>query len=243
MKNKEQIISERLRPQIWQWGYLVLKPILCNLKNFAERVQRENARKILDLGCGRKPYEEIFSFCAKFVGFDIERNEKVDVVGVNWDLPFQDDEFDALISTQVLEHTARINETVAEITRVVKNNGLIFISVPFAFPEHGVPYDYFRFTKYGLREIFRDFEVLEVIPSGGYISTLMRLWNVFIFSFFKSNLIFAPIFLLNNLVGLLADKIVIFICRLIGKRTIAVNIKNIYFGFPENYSIILRNKK
>jgi len=248
MKNRsiQEKIFERVHPRIWQWDYLGLKPLLNNLNIFSKNVEKEGAKTILDLGCGAKPYASLFKFADKFVGFDIEKNDRVDFVGYNWDLPFRDGEFDALISTQVLEHTAKITETVQEIRRVVKNDGLIYVSVPLTSPEHGIPYDFYRFTRFGLMEIFRDFEVLKIEPHNGYISTLFRLWNFFLnylnyFSGFKYFLF--PVFLINNILGLLFDK---FFLIFFGKSKIPVFkefYEKLYMGMTESYSMVLKNKK
>lgn len=245
MKNNtsQEIVLERINPKIWHWGYLALKPILNNIRIFSKVIEKDGVKRILDLGCGLKPYESLFPFAEKFIGLDIKRNEKVDIVGVNWNLPFGDNEFDALISTQVLEHTSKIKETVDEIRRVVKKDGLIFISVPLVFPEHGAPYDFYRFTKYGLREVFKEFEIIEIIPSGGYINTILRLWNAFLTSVPGSKYIFFPIFLANNLLAVLSDKMVMLIIKKIKSNSLVISIGNVYFSMPENYCLIARNKK
>lgn len=242
-KSVQERIVERVRPRIWQWDYLGLGPLLKNIINFSIMAKKEEVNNILDLGCGTKPYQSIFPFAEKFVGFDVEKNERVDFVGFNWDLPFQDDEFDALISTQVLEHTAKITETIQEIRRVVKSGGLVYVSVPLTFPEHGIPYDFYRFTRFGLMEIFKDFEIIKMIPHNGYISTLFRLWNVFLNYFPEAKYFLFPIFFINNIIGILADN---FFFIFFGKSKIPVFrefYEKLYMGFTESYSIILRNKK
>jgi SAM-dependent methyltransferase len=121
---------ERLRPRIWQWDYLGLRPLLMHLIRFSRKANGEGVKRVLDLGCGAKPYASLFPFAEAFIGFDVEKNENVDFVGFNWDLPFSDNEFDALICTQVLEHTAKTAETIQEIKRVVKKGGLIMSLFP-----------------------------------------------------------------------------------------------------------------
>ncbi len=235
------VINERLSPMPWQCGYLVLRSILMDLRWFSLLTRNKSAKKFLDLGCGRKPYRQIFPFTENYVGFDIDKNDSVDVTGVNWDLPFGENEFDAVICTQVLEHTARITETISEIRRVVKNDGLVFVSVPLVFPEHGAPYDYYRFTQYGLREIFRDFEVVKIIPQGGYFNTFFRMINLFLNYFPGSRIIFAPIFFLNNISAMILDTMALLVSMVNNKMKHAY--ESIYMAMPENYSIILRNRK
>lgn len=240
IKNKK--IQERIAPQFWQWDYLGLKPLLNNLNIFSKNIKKEGVKTILDLGCGSKPYESLFKFVDKFVGFDIEKNERVDFVGYNWNLPFSDNEFDALISTQVLEHTAKIAETVKEIRRVVKNGGLIYISVPLTFPEHGIPYDFYRFTRFGLMEVFKDFEIIEIVPHNGYIATMFRLWNAFLNYIPGARFFLFPVFFINNLLALTADGLAKAVSCLpipIVKEAYG----KLYMGMTESYSMTLRNKK
>ncbi len=243
MKNDFNVkTKERINPKIYQSGYLVLKAILSDIRFFSRLIRKQRAKNILDLGCGVKPYESIFSFADKFVGFDVEKNDRVDDIGLNWNLPYKDNEFDALITTQVLEHTAKLKETIQEIRRVVKKDGLIFVSVPMTFPIHGAPYDYYRFTQYGLKEIFKDFDIIKIIPSSGYIATQIRLINIFLSHFFLAQYLFFPIFLFNNILAIIADNFIKFILRLGGARGNFIYQK-IYMSLPENYSLILKNKK
>jgi len=232
---------EWARPVITDWSYISLKALARQVRTFASMVEKENARSLLDLGCGAKPYRPFFPHIEKYIGFDIAAGPEVDVVGKNWDLPFANDEFDALLTTQVLEHTAKLLPTVQEIQRVVKTKGLIFVSAPLTYPEHGVPYDYYRFTRYGLLELFRDFTVVHISSSGGFLSTLCKLHNVF-WNYFPYARYWAwPLFLFNNIVGLAAD----FIFSRFSKSQVSVLAKaaDIYMRMPENFMIVLRNTK
>jgi SAM-dependent methyltransferase len=235
-------LRERLNPMPWQQGFLGMHPLLHALKDFSQKIKNENAKKILDLGCGVKPYESLFPAVEKYVGFDVEPHPRVDVTGFNWDLPFEDNEFDALISTQVLEHTAKVRETVTEIRRVVKSGGLIYISVPLTFPEHGIPYDFYRFTRYGLMEVFRDFEIISLTPHNGYLATLIRLWNAFLNYIPGARFFLWPVFLVNNLVALCFDAVAKALSHL-PYPLIKEAYDKVYMGMTESYSIVLRNKK
>jgi SAM-dependent methyltransferase len=219
-----------------------MKPLLIALKKFSAQIEEEGARSILDLGCGVKPYRSLFPSIEKYVGLDIEDNDQVDVVALNWELPFEADEFDALISTQVLEHTAKITETVNEIRRVVKSGGLIYISVPLTFPEHGIPHDFYRFTRYGLREVFKDFEIISIIPHNGYLATLLRLWNVFLIYLPGAYYLLAPVFFINNMLALFFDTFANLVSKL-PFPIIKEAYEKVYMGMTESYSLVLRNKE
>lgn len=237
LKSKKQ---EWISPDILGWGYLNLISILRGAKIFARMTSEQNMKEILDMGCGIKPYESLFTN-TNLIGFDIEKNDQVDVVGVNWDLPFDDNRFDAIICTQVFEHTAEIEKTVKEIKRVTKKNGLVYVSAPLAYPEHGAPFDYYRFTQYGLLHIFKGFEFIKIMPQGGYINTMLRLTNTLLNYLPGAKYFLFPIYFINNIISIGTDATVEMLGSL--NHDIFKKIHRTYFSFPENYSIIIKNIK
>jgi SAM-dependent methyltransferase len=72
------------------------------------------------------------------------------------------DSFDYVVCTEVLEHTLQPFDAVNEIGRILKKGGVALISVPFNFRIHGPLPDCWRFTEHGLRELFRDFEIIKL---------------------------------------------------------------------------------
>ncbi|HET7612911.1 MAG TPA: class I SAM-dependent methyltransferase, partial [Gemmatimonadaceae bacterium] len=129
--------------------------------------------RVLDVGCGEKPYRRLFDQPAEYVGLDIAAGPQVDIVvqpGERWPLP--DAHFDVLISNQVLEHVADLDFTLAEMKRVVKPGGTVVVSIPFIYNEHGSPYDFQRFTVYRARQLFEKFEELDLEKQGGIGSTI-----------------------------------------------------------------------
>ena len=65
-------------------------------------------------------------------------------------MPVDNDSFDYILCTQVLEHLELPLESLTEMNRVLKKGSKIFISVPFHHNEHQTPHDYFRYTSHGL---------------------------------------------------------------------------------------------
>ncbi len=70
--------------------------------------------------------------------------------------------FDYIVCTEVLEHTLQPFDAVKEIKRLLKPGGIAFVSTPFNFRIHGPLPDCWRFTEHGLRELFKDFEIVEL---------------------------------------------------------------------------------
>jgi SAM-dependent methyltransferase len=113
----------------------------------------------LDLGCKDSPYSHLFP---NRVGFDVEAGKGVDVVGDAHSLPFPENKFDAILCTEVLEHLHTPEKAIAEMKRVLKPGGQLVLTTRFIFPLHDTPCDYYRFTKYGLRHLFKGWEISEL---------------------------------------------------------------------------------
>jgi SAM-dependent methyltransferase len=79
---------------------------------------------------------------------------------------------DCILCTEVLEHLKEPQPCVDEIHRLLRDDGLVFVSTPFFYPVHADPYDFQRFTEDGLRHLFRDFKSVEVYRMGGYFGVL-----------------------------------------------------------------------
>lgn len=74
------------------------------------------------------------------------------------------DFFDAVIVTEVLEHTLDPFSATREIHRILKPGGIVYGSTPFDFRIHGPLPDCWRFTEHGLRTMFKDFKTIEIRP-------------------------------------------------------------------------------
>jgi SAM-dependent methyltransferase len=83
-----------------------------------------------------------------------------DICGTNGFI--QDNTFDFVVCTEVLEHTLQPFHAADEIFRILKPGGKLFLSVPFNFRIHGPLPDCWRFTEHGLRALLRSFEILEL---------------------------------------------------------------------------------
>lgn len=111
---------------------------------------------ILDFGCGEKPHQSLFRNYNSYVGVDIENwgnlssRSKVDIFFDGKILPFEDQAFDSVLAFEVFEHVLDVEASLKEIFRVLKPGGQILFSTPFTYGEHGQPFDYWRFTEFGL---------------------------------------------------------------------------------------------
>jgi SAM-dependent methyltransferase len=120
--------------------------------------------KALDVGCGDKPYERIFSpYVDQYVGIEHESTFNATAANLGTSrpdytydgtrLPFDDGSFDTVLNIQVLEHTPQPFRLVAEMARVLKKGGVLILAAPFSFRLHEEPHDYFRYSPHGLRQM------------------------------------------------------------------------------------------
>lgn len=74
----------------------------------------------------------------------------------------EDNKFDLIVCTEVLEHTNNPFKVVEELKRLLKVGGVVAVSTPFNFRMHGPLPDNWRFTIHGLRVLFSDFDILKI---------------------------------------------------------------------------------
>jgi len=110
--------------------------------------------KTLEVGSWGSP--EYGKYFSNKIGIDIRKGPGVDMIANVYGLPFKDGEFDVVLCVAILEHLEEPIKAISEMRRVLKPGGKIIISVPFMFPIHDSPRDYWRFTKYGLKKLFTD---------------------------------------------------------------------------------------
>ena len=127
---------------------------------------------LLDIGCGNKPYERMFDGkVSSYTGCDLVQSDRqrVDILCPATDIPVQPSSFDTVLTTQVIEHVDDHRLLVAEAYRVLRPGGILILSAPMYWPLHEEPYDFFRFTKHGLRHLLQasGFEVLKIMANGG----------------------------------------------------------------------------
>ena len=130
--------------------------------------------KILEIGALHSPYKKYIS-CDDYKVLDIEERDGVDYVEDIHQTTLEENLFDTIIATQVLEHLYHPHKAVQEMLRVLKKGGVAIVSTVFVYPYHGEPCDYFRFTKYGLEYLFKDFSKIEIISFGSTRDALIEL--------------------------------------------------------------------
>jgi SAM-dependent methyltransferase len=135
--------------------------------------------RVLDVGAGEAPYRELFAEHT-YVTLDYDdtpHSGEVDLRAAADAIPTEADSFDVILCTQVLEHVSRPLEALREFHRVLRPDGVLVATVPFAWEEHETPYDFFRYTRYGIAQLLADagFGEIEVRPRTDCFTTLAQL--------------------------------------------------------------------
>jgi ubiquinone/menaquinone biosynthesis C-methylase UbiE len=168
--------------------YLIRRRLFVNIRQLAPSLQG----KLLDFGCGRKPYENLFNV-AEYIGVDMEQtghdhsNSRVDVYYDGKHLPFSDASFDSLFCSEVLEHIFNPDEILTEISRVLKPGAKALFTIPFCWNEHEAPFDYGRYTSFGITHLLNKhgFTVIELRKSGTFTQVVFQLWALYFFELFR----------------------------------------------------------
>ncbi len=122
--------------------------------------------RTLDVGAGNMKYKEfIEQHCNEYLTLDIQGD--VDYIASADNMPIKNNSFDSILSFQMFEHVEKPKEIVSEMYRILRNNGVAIVTVPFMCPEHADPYDFQRYTPNGLVALF-DYKNFEVVESMKY---------------------------------------------------------------------------
>lgn len=113
--------------------------------------------RLLDVGAADRWVEGLIPTTVQYVALDYPATGSMlygarpHVFANAASLPFVDHCFDAVACLEVLEHVAEPELVMGEISRVLKPGGRAWISTPFLYPLHDAPFDFRRYTEFGLR--------------------------------------------------------------------------------------------
>ncbi|MDC0549769.1 class I SAM-dependent methyltransferase [Alphaproteobacteria bacterium] len=209
-------LKEELNPKIiglFLPNYFVAKEVYRNMCTLVP----ELTGRLLDIGCGTKPFEFMFNV-DEYIGLEIDdkgrqNHTHADILYDGEVIPLEDKSFDSVFSSEVLEHVFNPDTFLKETNRVMKLDGLFLLSTPFFWEEHAQPYDYARYTSFGLRYILEKngFEVIKQVKCGNGIEVVFQTISNYIFRTFKwkypFRLIVFLLILPINLIGLVLSKI------------------------------------
>lgn len=161
LQNKDSI-RQRNAPRRGDYYYLHLSDLLLALQEQAS----EDEMDLLDFGAGGSPYKLLFPN-ARYVTADVDGASADYAIDSQNRIGIPAKSFDVVLSTQVLEHCKEPRSYLDEARRLLRPNGKMILTTHGLFEEHGCPYDYWRWTRGGLRSLVEE--------SGFVVERLQRL--------------------------------------------------------------------
>jgi SAM-dependent methyltransferase len=169
---------------------IFINPNYFSRKGLLKYIRKESPNlsgRLLDFGSGRKPWRSLFQV-DEYVGVDIEESghdhgdSRIDFYYDGHVLPFETHSFDCVFASDVFEHLFNLDEMLDELNRVLKPEGQLLVTIPFAWNEHEIPYDFARYTSYGIRSVLEKhgFEIVRLHKTTTYFETVCQSFNNFV---------------------------------------------------------------
>lgn len=190
---KLQVAASRLLPD-----YLLarLDPVEMSISEGVRSFSRSlmDGERVLDAGAGECRFGPQFSR-QRYLALDNCQGDpdwdysRLHLIGDLLHLPLSNASCDAALSVVVLEHTPDPQRLLSEFRRVLKPGGRVWLVVPMIWEIHQAPYDYFRFTRYGLEHLLvgAGFDITRLVPMGGFFWVLGR-YSFYFLKFWQTGL-------------------------------------------------------
>jgi SAM-dependent methyltransferase len=174
-------IEDHLADTIFYSGFWVRRRLKQAIASRSDRARGV----MLDIGCGLKPYENVFAkYVKRHLGMEFSpnsgfRGNVADLYGDASAIPLASMTVDTVLCTEVLEHVSSPDKVIAEIARVLKPGGVAICTAPFFYPVHD-SFDFFRYSPDGVATMMRshDLKVEEVISLSGSGLTIAIMFNL-----------------------------------------------------------------
>lgn len=193
--------------------------------NIGDRFLKKHTDKykgqLYDLGCGEAPHKNFFlSYADEYIGVDWSgsyHNTNANIsADLNGELPIDNEVADTVISMSVMEHLREPQVMLNEANRILKTGGNLVLQVPWQWWLHEVPYDFFRYTPYGLKHMLEKSGFVDILiePQSGFFSMWFLKLNYFSLQFLRGPyplrlliaIILIPIWYLGQIIAPLLDK-------------------------------------
>ena len=173
---KEELHVNKKFHKLQVSSWLVTESVAIAYNQYASNYVRGD---LLDLGCGLCPFygfyrERVSSvFCVDWPS-SYHNSPYTDLeCDISKQIPLEDSSFDVVLLSDVLEHIPTPDNLLNEIHRILRKDGCLILNVPFLYWIHEAPYDFFRYTEYGLKFLIEnaDFHLEIIQPVGGLLET------------------------------------------------------------------------
>ena len=188
-----------------------------NLYKFiSDELDNKNDLKCLNIGSGG-PIEELLKKKVKnYYSIDIDQsrkpNEIMDICSNNFKINFNPN---LICIFETLEHCENPIKAVENIHKILEKGNVCLASVPFNFHIHDEPNDFFRFTEYGCKLIFKNFSEVKVLRRNGWLESI---FVNFIRLEKENNILSKIIGKLFIIINILTYPIIIFIQKIITSK-------------------------
>lgn len=137
---------------------------------------------LLDLACGESPFRRYFPCVDKYLRIDRNPVDSEVIKGDMHSIPQESNSVDIVLLFQAITDVSNPVEVLIEARRVLKPKGRLLLFESMAYPEHDVPFDYYRLMPEGLSTIAEEagFTVFRCIRLGGLFTRFAGLWNTFV---------------------------------------------------------------
>lgn len=153
-------------------------------KKLEEIAKNSKGKTILEIGSGIKvngkysySAQHLFGDSKEFICTDINPafgHRVLDITKMK-----DKEKYDVILCLNVLEHVYEFQKAVDNLHRSLKKNGILCIAVPFVFPLHDEPIDFWRFTEHSLRNILSEFKTVQIhhqrsrkLPTGYFVKAI-----------------------------------------------------------------------
>lgn len=140
----------------------------------------KSGEKVLTVGAGGEVNKLLYEYAEKadfkVTSFDIDEDREPDILGDLHSYDFGENRFDTIVLSEVLEHLHSPHLGIQNVHRSLKPGGRLILTTPFIFPIHDRPYDFYRYTKYGLEHLLSGFEDVEIRERNSALEAIDVLW-------------------------------------------------------------------
>lgn len=192
-----------------------------------ERFLNENSKfingKIIDLGCGEMNYKFfLLRYAEQYFGVDWGSSFheiKADLItDLNYPIEqIESESFNTVFSISVLEHLSNPENLISESYRILKPGGHILLQIPFQWRVHEIPFDFQRYTNFGLELLFKNnkFKQVQIIPTNGVFLTIALKINYLLLNLVRGpklirimlKLLLTPFWVFNQIIALAFDNL------------------------------------
>lgn len=154
---------------------------LLTIYNFLRQPLMAATGQLLDVGAGESPWRDLMPSVVEYAAVDIDSSPEFGMRrhsdmqyydGVR--LPFADNSFDVILCTEVLEHVRDPASFLKDLNRVLRRGGTLILTVPWSARMHHIPYDFSRFSRFGLEANLQaaHFSEVEISERGNDIAVI-----------------------------------------------------------------------